>query len=104
VIFANLFDFKYIFYVFLKIILSLFGEIRVYFLFLLPLLYLYFSFILELPNGLKLFFGIDMAIQKVDKSGFENRRVIWLESESVDFVSQLQSPFANSDAKDRGIF
>jgi len=42
-----------------------------------------------------------MAIQKVDESRLENRRVILLEDDSANFVPQLQSPFANFDAKDR---
>jgi len=99
VIFTNLFDVKHILNVFLKINLLLFRNTRVYSLFLLLLLYLFFSFFLELANGLKLFFSINMLIQKVDDSGLENRRVTWLENYSIYFVSQLQSPFSNSNAK-----
>jgi len=31
------------------------------------------SFILELPNRLEMLFVIDLVIQKIDESGFENR-------------------------------
>jgi len=63
--------------------------------------YLSFSFILKLLNWLKMFFDIDMAIQKVDESWFENRWVILLENYSINPISQLRSPFANFKAKNR---
>ena len=66
-IFPNSFDFKATIYVLLKLYLLFFP------LFLLLFYYLSFSFILELLNGLEMFFAIDMAIQKVDESGFKNR-------------------------------
>jgi len=96
-IFSNPFYFKFILYVLIKLYM-LFFRLRIV---LLLLYYFSFSFILELLNGFEMFLRLDMIIQKIDKSWFENRRMILLENYSIHFVSQFQSPFANADAKNR---
>ena len=68
-IFPNSFDFKAAIYVLLKLYLLFFPLTGVLLLFY----YLFSSFILELLDGLEMFFAIDRAIQKVDESGFKNR-------------------------------
>ena len=68
-IFPNSFDFKATIYILRKLYLLFFILTFVLLLFY----YLSFSFILELLDGLEMFFAIDMAIQKVDESGFKNR-------------------------------
>jgi len=97
-IFFNSLNFKDILYVLLKLYILFFPFLIVL---LLMLKYLSFPFILELLNGLKMLFSIDVAIQKVDESWFENRWVILLENDSVNLISQLQSPFPNFDTENR---
>ena len=69
VVFANLFNFKDI----VDVLPKLYPLPLLSLIVFLLLHYFSSSLILELLNGLEVCFGVDMTVQKIDESGFENR-------------------------------